>query len=169
MRNAVPTAEGAVQILLEEMPQTIFGSSIVVLGCGRIGTRMAVLLKALGAHVTVAARDPAARAFAEMLGCRSIPFTALKEAAAQADVLCNTVPAPVVTQGILEAIKPDALVLDLASKPGGVDWDAAQTLGRRVVWALSLPGKTAPVTAGHIIAVTAEHILEERRAAHGEA
>ena len=169
MRNAVPTAEGAVQILLEEMPRTIFGSRILVLGFGRIGIRMAMLLTAFGAHVTVAARDPAARAYAELLGCESIPFTALQEAVAQADVLCNTVPAKVVTQAVLEALPQDALVLDLASKPGGVDWDAAQTLGTRVVWALSLPGKTAPVTAGEIIAVTVEHILEERRAAHGDA
>ncbi|MBR3629976.1 MAG: dipicolinate synthase subunit DpsA [Oscillospiraceae bacterium] len=168
MRNAVPTAEGAVQIMLEEMPRTIFGSRVLLLGFGRIGARMAMLLKAFGAQVTVAARDPAARAGAEMLGCRSIPFTALQEAALQADVICNTVPAKIITESVLKAIQQETLVLDLASKPGGVDWDAAQELGRQVVWALSLPGKTAPVTAGEIIAVTVAHILEERRTAHGE-
>ncbi|MBP0973330.1 MAG: dipicolinate synthase subunit A, partial [Oscillospiraceae bacterium] len=146
MRNAVPTAEGAIQILLEEMPRTIFGSKMLVLGFGRIGIRMAMLLTALGADVTVVARDPAARAYAEMLGCRSIPFAALPEHAAGADVICNTVPATVIDKNVLQAMQPEALVLDLASKPGGVDWEAAQTLGRRVVWALSLPGKTAPVT-----------------------
>ena len=57
-------------------------------------------------------------------------------------------------------MQSDALILDLASKPGGVDWDAAQALGRRVVWALSLPGKTAPFTAGEIIAKTILHMLE---------
>lgn len=165
-RNAVPTAEGAVQILLEEMPRTIFGSSVLVLGFGRIGARMAVLLKALGADVIVAARDAADRARAEMAGCRSIAFTELTEAAAGADVVCNTVPAKVVDAAVLAAMQPEALVLDLASKPGGVDWDAAQDLGRHVVWALSLPGKTAPVTAGDIIAVTVRHILEERGAAY---
>ena len=168
MRNAVPTAEGAIQILLEEMPRTIFGSKMLVLGFGRIGIRMAMLLTALGADVTVVARDPAARAYAEMLGCRSIPFTVLPEHAAGADVICNTVPATVIGKNVLQAMQPEALVLDLASKPGGVDWEAAQTLGRRVVWALSLPGKTAPVTAGNIIAVTVEHILEERGSTHAD-
>lgn len=163
-RNAVPTAEGAVQIMLEEMPRTIFGSKVLILGFGRIGSRMAVLLHALGAEVTVAARDVADRARAEMAGCDSTSFQALETVVDGFDVICNTVPAKVLTAAVLKAMQQETLVLDLASKPGGVDWDAAQTLGRRVVWALSLPGKTAPVTAGEIIAKTVTHILEEREA-----
>ena len=37
------------------------------------------------------------------------------------------------------------------SKPGGVDLGAAGKLGLTVIWALSLPGKVAPVTAGAAI------------------
>ena len=51
--------------------------------------------------------------------------------------------------------------MDLASKPGGVDMEAASRLGVRVIWALSLPGKVAPVTAGKIIRDTIYHILNE--------
>ncbi len=165
IRNAVPTAEGAIQMMLEEMPCTVYGSRVLILGFGRIGSRMASTLHAMGAEVTVAARDVVKRAQAEMLGCRSIPFTELEAVAGTFDVICNTVPAKVVTESVLEKIRKEALILDLASKPGGIDWDAAQKLGRRVVWALSLPGKTAPVTAGEIIAKTILHILEERRIA----
>ena len=161
--NAIPTAEGAVQILLEEMPRTIHGSRILVLGFGRIGCRMAYILGALGARVTVAARQPSDRSRAQMLGCEAVDYTQLR--AGEYDVLCNTVPAPVITSELLDAMQPDALILDLASKPGGVDLEAAQALGRRVIWALSLPGKTAPVTAGEIIAETIGHLLEERRCA----
>ncbi|MDE5563848.1 MAG: hypothetical protein K2I93_01725, partial [Oscillospiraceae bacterium] len=153
-----------VQIMLEEMPRTIFGSKVLILGFGRIGSRMAVLLHALGAEVTVAARDVADRARAEMAGCDSTSFQALETIVDSFDVICNTVPAKVLTAAVLKAMQQETLVLDLASKPGGVDWDAAQTLGRRVVWALSLPGKTSPVTAGEIIAKTVTHILEEREA-----
>ena len=39
---------------------------------------------------------------------------------------------------------------------------AAQEMGMKVIWALGLPGKTAPVTAGEIIAGTVCDILEER-------
>ena len=158
--NAIPTAEGAVQIMLEEMPRTIEGSSVLVLGFGRIGTRLAYILSALGANVTVAARQSADRSRAQMLGCKAVDLPQIEPAAF--DVLCNTVPAKVVTREILSAMQPDALVLDLASKPGGVDLDAAGSLNRRVIWALSLPGKTAPVTAGEIIARTISHLIEER-------
>lgn len=161
-RNAVPTAEGAIQMMLEEMPCTIYGSQVLILGFGRIGSRMAYLLQAMGADVTVAARDVVKRAQAEMFGCQSIAFSELEAQAEQFDVICNTVPAKVITESVLQKIQKDALILDLASKPGGIDWEAAQKLGKRVVWALSLPGKTAPVTAGEIIAKTILHLIEER-------
>lgn len=161
-RNAVPTAEGAIQIMLEEMASTIYGSKIMILGFGRIGSRLASTLQAMGAKVTVVARTIVKRAEAEMLGCETMSFSELEDCASGFDVICNTVPAQVITKSVLEHIREDALILDLASKPGGVDWESAQTLGRRVVWALSLPGKTAPITAGEIIAKTILHILDER-------
>lgn len=158
--NAIPTAEGAVQILLEEMPRTLCGSRILVLGFGRIGTRLAYILSALGAKVTVAARQSADRSRAYQLGCEAMDYPQITPE--DFDVLCNTVPAKVITREILGRLSPEALVLDLASKPGGVDLDAAKEYGSRVVWALSLPGKTAPVTAGEIIAGTIGHLMEER-------
>ena len=165
LRNAVPTAEGALQVMLEEMPCTIYGSRILILGFGRIGNRLAEILPALGAEVTVSARDVVKRAKAEMLGCKSISFTELTACAGNFDVICNTVPAKVLTEPVLKHISQETLILDLASRPGGVDWEYAQKSGKKVVWALSLPGKTAPVTAGEIIAETILHILEERRIA----
>lgn len=160
--NAVPTAEGALQILLEELAFTVYGSHVLLLGFGRIGSRLAAALHALGAMVTVASRDVAERARAEMLGCKALPLAEIGAHAAEFDVICNTIPATIVTEEILRRMQPEALVLDLASKPGGVDLEAAQRCGRRVVWALSLPGKTAPISAGEIIAKTILNILEER-------
>ncbi len=160
--NAVPTAEGALQILLEEMPSTVYQSRILILGFGRIGSRLAATLHALGAEVTVASRDLSELARAEMLGCKALPLSEIAQHCAEFDVICNTIPARIVTADVLHRMQKDALVLDLASKPGGVDLEAAQKSNRRVVWALSLPGKTAPITAGEIIARTIFHILEER-------
>lgn len=159
--NAVPTAEGALQILLEEMPRTICGSHIWVLGFGRIGTRLSRMLHALGGHVTVCARSAAERAKAEMLGCEVLPLSEMAVHAGEPEVICNTVPAKVLDEGILEHTGEEILIVDLASKPGGVDLEATQKLGRRVVWALSLPGRTAPITAGEMIAKTIFNILEE--------
>lgn len=44
----------------------------------------------------------------------------------------------------------------------GVDMEAARQLGVKVIWALSLPGKTAPVTAGRAILNTIYNILQEQ-------
>ena len=160
--NAVPTAEGALQILLEELACTIYGTRILLLGFGRIGKRFASILHALGAEVTVACADVAELPCAEMCGCKTFVLRDLSLHVRDYPVICNTIPAQILTAPILERIHPDALILDLASKPGGVDLAAAQNCSRRVVWALSLPGKTAPITAGEIIARTIFHILEER-------
>ena len=66
-----------------------------------------------------------------------------------------------INKATLTRISPGALVIDLASKPGGVDFEAAKDIGVNVIWALSLPGKAAPVTSGKIIKDTALNILSE--------
>jgi len=86
----------------------------------------------------------------------------------KADVVFNTVPAKLLNYTALSMLKSGTPVIDLASKPGGVDFEAARTLGTNIVWALSLPGKTAPVTAGEIICSTVLTIMEEYGAAERE-
>ena len=77
------------------------------------------------------------------------------------DLILNTVPARLLEEETLRDLKPGCLVLDLASKPGGVDFEAARRLGVKAVWALSLPGKVAPVTAARAIKSTIYNILNE--------
>ena len=77
------------------------------------------------------------------------------------DLVVNTVPVRVLREAQLEDLKRGCLILDLASKPGGVDLAAAGDLGLTVIWALSLPGKVAPVTAGKSIKTTIYNILTE--------
>ena len=66
--NAVPTAEGAVQIALEQMPITLHGSRVLVIGFGRVGRAVAQRMAALGARVTVAARRYESLAWAQAIG-----------------------------------------------------------------------------------------------------
>ena len=63
---------------------------------------------------------------------------------------------------VLSHVRKDALLIDLASKPGGVDFAAAKNAGIKTLWALGLPGKVFPVSAGSILADTVLIILEER-------
>ena len=159
--NAVPTAEGAVQIAMEQLPITIHGARALVVGFGRVGRALAQRLAALGAKVTVAARRYDSLAWAQASGYGAEQTGQLAGWLCGYDLVVNTVPALVLGEAELADLKPDCLVLDLASKPGGVDLEAARRLGRTVIWALSLPGKVAPVTAGAAVKNTIYHMLHE--------
>lgn len=159
--NSIPTAEGAIQIAMEELPITLHDARVLVLGFGRLGRALAPRLRALGARVWVSARRYEQRAAAECMGLGSEGVDHLPDWLCSYDLVFNTAPAQVLGVEELAALKEGALVIDLASRPGGVDMDAAAALGVRVVWALSLPGKVAPVTSGRYIKDTVYHIMEE--------
>lgn len=164
--NSVPSAEGAIQLAMEHLPITIHGSAAFVLGFGRVGMTLARMLTALGARTTVVAREAAQRARALEMGCRVTDFGGLPLLVGEADVIFNTVPALVLTAKVLKATRPDVLIIDLATKPGGTDFDAAQRLKRQAILAPSLPGRVAPKTAGQIFAqVVADLLAEERNLA----
>ncbi|MGN0621752.1 MAG: dipicolinate synthase subunit DpsA [Porcipelethomonas sp.] len=161
--NAVPTAEGAVQIAMEETASTIFGQKILVTGFGRISKVLIKILNGLSADVTVTARKYSDLAWAEIHGCKTVHTSLLHEHIDSFNIVFNTVPAVILDEYILKKTRRDTLIIDLASKPGGVDFDIAGSLGLKVIWALSLPGKVAPVSSGEIIAGTVLNILKERR------
>ena len=159
--NAVPTAEGAVHILLQELPITLLGSRILIVGYGRVGKVLSRLLNGFGAEVWVAARKYADMAWVEAQGFKPVPMHQLARYVSDMDAIVNTAPAPVITREILEKARADCLLLDLASTPGGIDFKSAEAFGFKVMWVLSLPGKIAPLSAGDIIRRTIYNILEE--------
>ena len=142
IRNAIPTAEGCIGILMKERSRTLWGSSILLTGFGPVGQALGVRLAALGAQVTAAAR-----ALAESFGLRSVPIDRLGQIAPAFDTVVNTVPAPVLSEAVLARLRPQSFIVDLASRPGGTDFDAARRLGHRAIHALSLPAACAPETA----------------------
>ena len=146
---------------VEELPITIHDARVLVVGFGRLGKALGPRLRALGAKVWVSARRYEQRAAAEGMGLGSEGMDHLSDWLCSYDLVFNTAPAPVLGVEELAALKEGALVIDLASRPGGVNLDAAAALGVRVIWALSLPGKVAPVTSGRYIKDTVYHIMEE--------
>ncbi len=157
LKNAVPTAEGAVQLALEELPVTLNGLKVLIVGPGRIGTALAEILKGFGADITAAVHNERGAAKARIIGIRS-SFT--EDISTDFGLVFNTVPKMIFTREILKKFSRETLFIDLASKPGGIDHDAASDLGIKVICAPGLPGKTAPVTAGEIIAETVMSILK---------
>ncbi len=160
--NAIPTAEGCLQILMNLRTRTIWNSKLLITGFGRIAKLLTRDCMALGARVTVAARNPAQRAEAAAWGVETISLMQLKGEAAAFDIAINTVPSLLFTQEILQQMKPNCFLVDLASSPGGVDFEQAEKLGIHTEWARGLPPKYAPETAGEILAQTVQTILQER-------
>ena len=158
--NAALTAEGAVGVLLEESERSLCGSRALVSGFGRIGRLLALKLKALGAQVTAAARRAESRAEAEALGCEALPFSALPGGF---DFVVNTAPARVLDESFLCLLPEDALLLELASAPGGYDRTLAEQLGLRCLSAPGLPGRSAPRSAAELMRRELRRAMKEER------
>lgn len=161
--NAIPTAEGAIAIAMDETNRTIYGSRILVTGFGRLSKLLAPRLAALGADLHIAARKQADLAFIEAYGYTPHHFNTLKNIAGGFDILINTVPAMVFPAEVISKLREDAVLIDLASAPGGVDFEAAWKKGVTAVQALSLPGKVAPYSAAQIILSTIFNIIKEEK------
>ena len=169
--NAVPTAEGAIEILIRELDITLWGADVLITGFGRIGEVMARMLTALGSRVTVCARRPEQLAKAEGMGCGTVTFSEeLDRLLPRFDAVINTVPAVVFDEKRLLLMKKGCLIVDLASKAGTAihAHSAIAQTEAKVIHALSLPGKTAPITAGKIIGKTIENILREEEVNGGD-
>ncbi|MDR0917016.1 MAG: dipicolinate synthase subunit DpsA [Oscillospiraceae bacterium] len=160
--NAVAAVEGALKIMIEETPVTLWRAKCLVVGFGRIGKLLSHRLRSLGAHVTATARSHADLAWIRAYGYDSMETGKLDGRLGEYDFVVNTVPARVISEARMRELKPDCLCLDLASKPGGMDFEAASKLAIHAVWALSLPGEVAPVTSGAIIRDTVYNILGEK-------
>lgn len=159
--NAIPTAEGAIQIAMEEMPITLHDCNALILGYGRIGKILSKMLQGLGAHVFLEARKYSDLAWIHSYSYQPVKLDDLEQYVSQMDVIFNTIPSIVLDSNILSKVSKECLIIDLASKPGGVDFDKAKEIGIKTIWALSLPGKVAPVTAAAFIKDTVYNIIDE--------
>lgn len=159
--NAIPTAEGAIQIAMEELPITLNGSKTLILGYGRVGKALSKMLAGIGAEVYAEARKYPDIALIKVYGYKPVYISELKNYIASMDIIINTIPSRILDYEMLQMVGKDCLIIDLASKPGGVDIERAKALGIKVIWALSLPGKVAPVTAANYMKQTIYNIIEE--------
>ena len=157
--NAIPTAEGAIQIAMEELPVTVHGLCVLIIGAGRIGMALASRLRGLGANVTISARKYQDFARIHSDGYDCLDTRRLAGHMQLFSLIINTVPSPILTRTVLADCTPETLIIDLASGKGGVADDAKDLC--HVIHALSLPGRVAPQTAACAIHDTVCHMLEE--------
>jgi len=150
VQNAVPTAEGALSVILANTECVLRGLDVAITGYGRIGKVLAPMLKCLGANVHVIARNPVDRAWA--MGLKTCDLNAMQEELRSCKVLINTVPSQIIDENALRTMPKGSLLIELASPPYGFDVKAAEALGHKAVMAQALPAKSAPESAADYLA-----------------
>lgn len=161
LRNAQSTAEGALALLIEHSPYSLFTMNGLVTGFGRIGNALTKILLSCGAKITVAARNSAQLALAQCYGADTVNIADICELSAEFDFVINTVPSPVIGSDFIGGMKDDAVIIDLASGEGGTDFAAAKNRRITALHALSLPGRFSPYGAALDIKKTIYSILTE--------
>lgn len=165
-RNAHMTAEGAVSYLIENSDKSLFGIKILIVGSGRIGKILAHILKSFGCDVTVTGRNEKDIYLWRALGYNSLKTNEISDYSQAFDAVFNTVPFPVIDEEFIKKMKKDAIIIDLASKPGGTDFLSAKKYKVKAVNLLGVPGKYFPGSSGEMLAkiiIRKEREYDERR------
>ena len=149
--NAIPTAEGAIQYAMQNSEITLHDSECLVLGFGRCGKILAHKLQGLGARVSVEARSTIDLSYISTYGYTPIPLHELNKHLRKFDFIFNTIPVMLLDKRAIDLFKSDAVYIELASVPGGIDQEYCHTQGIHHVPAPSLPGIVAPKTAANIL------------------
>ncbi|MDF2590819.1 MAG: glutamyl-tRNA reductase [Clostridia bacterium] len=149
--NTIPTAEGAIALMVSETDRTVFASNVLILGYGRIGKLLSEYAKAMGAKVYVEARKDEDLTWIKSKGMNEIHLDNLLDYIGNMDIIVNTVPAMLLDERELELVKKNVLILDLASLPGGVNHAYAKQIGIKSIHALGIPGKIAARSAAEYI------------------
>lgn len=149
--NTIPTAEGAIQVAMEETNYTLHNSKALVLGFGRVGKILCSKLKGIGMEVYCEARKSTDLAWIKAYGYKEIPLENLKENICKMDIVFNTIPYKILDKSTLILMSKETLIIELASAPGGVDYEVAEKLGIKAILASALPGKVAPDSASDYI------------------
>ncbi len=155
--NAVPTAEGAIARAINDTPFSLWRSKVLVMGCGRVAKILIDRLNALKCDLTVSARKSADFAYIQALGIKHIHTNDVAKQSNKFDIIFNTIDVPIFDE--YDNLK-NCYLYDLSTK-GCIDFEAAQPYGVKAVKLPGIPGKTAPHTAGKIIAQTVNQLIGE--------
>jgi len=149
--NARLTAEGALASAMRASTRALAGMNCMVIGWGRVGRALTEILVALGMRVTVTSRTPGGRNRAVERGAEAADTTRIAGALPGRKLIFNTAPAMVLDGAALDQADPDAMLIDLASPPYGIDLRAAWNRGLRAWREPGLPGRYCPQSAAEAI------------------
>ena len=149
--NGIPTAEGLLTYILNNRTETVWNSDILILGFGNVAEHLAMILKEMGARVTVAAFPEEEIAHAKASGFPAVSTTALADHVGNKDIIVSTIPARIIDEQIMDHIDRKTLIVDTATRKPVMDPEMAKEKGLNynIVW--RIPGTYFPKTAAQII------------------
>jgi dipicolinate synthase subunit A len=161
-KNAIPTAEGAIALAINNTDITLYDSKILITGFGKVAKILVQKLRGLCNDITVALRNKSDRELIETLGIKTIPIESIADYVTDYNIIFNTVPDEIFNKEILSTADSKNLFIELASNQLGFDTQAITKFKVNYINAPGLPNKVAPKTAAYIFADTITNILEEK-------
>lgn len=166
--NALPTAEATIEIILKNTNKILQNTHCLIMGFGRIGKVLAYKLKGVSANVTCMVTNEEEKAWATVYGYETTKIKNLKNTCTkfkQYDIIINTIPKQIFEEELKE-IKKETLVIDLASKPYGINRKIVEQEDLNFIEALGLPGKSAPVTSAKYMKDMIKRCVSEIKDCH---
>ena len=160
--NAIATAEGAIAEAIFKSNINLHQSKTLILGYGKCGKVLSSKLRALGAKVTVGARKEydLTQAYTNCFDCLKLGKN--EPTIHEFNFIFNTIPSLILNEKALMTASKDVTIIDIASAPGGVDYECAKKLNLNTHLCLGIPGKFAPKSSAEFIAKAIIPILKER-------
>lgn len=152
--NTIATAEGVICEAIKSSPVNLHKSCCAVLGYGKCGRILADDLKRMFCYVTVAASFEEELAQAAVYADETLRLESFLLRINKYDFIFNTIPNITLTRKALSRVKPSAVILDIASAPGGIELTAAKELSVNARSCPGLPGKYAPLSSARAIKET---------------
>ncbi|MBQ5445209.1 MAG: hypothetical protein IIT48_00830 [Lachnospiraceae bacterium] len=142
--NCIGTAESSISQAILNSPLNLSESSCLVTGFGKCGSEIAKLLKGFTKQITICERNKSKSSEIISLGYKHIYFSELKDCITEYKFIFNTVPSLVLTHSIIENACSDAVITDIASAPGGTDFEYCKVRDITANLYSSLPGRFSP-------------------------
>lgn len=161
IRNAIATSEGAIKKAIEMTDITLNNSNILIMGYGRIGKCLSRNLEGFGAQIFCEARKEKDIALIKSMGYNCVNLKEIDSILPKMNIVFNTIPYVVLDKEKIDLLNEDVVIIDLASAPGGVDFEYLRKKNIKCNWYLSVPSKDSPYSAAMYIKETTDKIIGE--------
>ncbi len=148
VKNANLTAEGVLAIILEKTDVSIFDSSVLILGGGRIAKSMASILKGLGVNFAIVSYNPIKFPSYYLLSSKCYYRNGFLRDIDKFNVIVNTIPARIIGDEVIEKINPKTVFIETASVKC---LDDTKKLGFEYLFSPALPQKYSAFSAGKLV------------------